>query len=139
MITGINHLTLSIRDLDKSLKFYLEILECKLIAKWNQGAYLLAGAQWICLTLDSHTRTTPLPEYTHVAFGVTQENFTTVASRIINSGAIIWKENTSEGDSLYFLDPNGHKLEIHSGTLQKRILTCKKTPYAGMEFFANDF
>lgn len=31
------------------------------------------------------------------------------------------EENLSEGDSLYFLDPDGHKLELHVGSLQSRL------------------
>jgi catechol 2,3-dioxygenase-like lactoylglutathione lyase family enzyme len=33
MITGINHITLSVCDLEKSFKFYTEILGCQAIAK----------------------------------------------------------------------------------------------------------
>lgn len=34
------------------------------------------------------------------------------AKRVISFGAEVWKENKSEGQSLYILDPDGHKLEI---------------------------
>jgi hypothetical protein len=37
------------------------------------------------------------------------------------AGDKIFKESFSEGDSLYFLDPDGHKLEIHVGNWQSRI------------------
>ena len=135
MITGINHLTLSVHQLNESIPFYTDILDCKLIAKWNTGAYLTAGNLWLCLAQDTKTRSSPLPEYTHIAFNVTSEDFFSLSNRIKNSGAIIWKDNTSEGDSLYFLDPNGHKLEIHATTLKERIAACKQAPYSGMVFF----
>lgn len=135
MIQGINHITLSVHNLEESIIFYTQTLGCKRIAQWQKGAYLLAGNLWLCLLLDAKTRSSPLPEYTHIAFQVGKENFSAIATNIKKAGATIWQENTSEGDSLYFLDPNGHKLEIHATTLSERISACKKTPYEAMVFF----
>ena len=39
-----------------------------------------------------------------------------------------WQENRSPGDSFYFLDPNGHKLEIHVSDLDARVKTLKDAP-----------
>lgn len=48
-----------------------------------------------------------------------------LSQKIINSKVVIFKDNTSPGQSLYFLDPDGHKLEIHVGDAMSRI-TAKK-------------
>lgn len=135
MITGINHVTLSVHNLNESMEFYQEVLGFKLTAKWDRGAYLLAGDLWLCLTLDIKTRTEPLHEYTHISLNISQSDFESLCQQIVDSGTVIWKENFSEGDSLYFLDPNGHKLEIHYNNLQDRLAACKKNPYPGMIFF----
>lgn len=134
MITGINHITLSVLDLNKSFDFYTQVLGCKPVARWKRGAYLQAGDLWLCLFLDEQTRQGILPEYTHIAFSVAAKDFESSVVKIIESGAI-WKQNTSEGLSLYFLDPNGHKLELHAGDLKTRIEAAKKQPYKEMEFF----
>ena len=130
-----NHLTLSIRDLARSTSFYRDIVGLHLEADWDRGAYLTAGATWICLSLDPNTRSGPFPEYTHIAFGCEAAEFETRAARIRRSGAPVWKENSSEGDSLYFLDPDGHKLELRSGDLQTRLTACRTRPYDGMKFY----
>lgn len=123
MITSINHITLAVQDITQSFAFYKDILGFKLLVKWDKGAYFLAGDFWFCLNIDEKHKDSPC--YTHYAFTVSSENFEAMAQRIIQSGAHIFKENTSPGESLYFLDPDGHKLEIHTGNWQTR-LTSKK-------------
>ena len=108
MITGISHITLSVRDVDRSFHFYVDTLMMKPLARWSKGAYLLAGDVWLCLTLDERTRASPLPEDSHIAFSVTGSQFDKAAARIRASGAAIWQDNRSEGASLYFVDPDGH-------------------------------
>lgn len=134
MITGINHITLSVSDLERAFAFYTQILSCKPVARWRRGAYLLAGDLWLCLSLDRQARQGALPEYTHIAFSVAEPDFQKI-QRQITDVATIWQQNSSEGQSLYFLDPDGHKLEIHVGDLQARIEAVKAQPYEEMEFF----
>lgn len=135
MIKGINHITLSVKDVDQSFEFYTQILGFKPVVKWPKGAYLLAGDLWFCLFLDDNTRKSKLPEYTHIAFTISEQNFKVMSERIKKSGAKIWQENQTEGDSLYFVDPNGHKLEIHASNLKARIKRAKTNPWDGLEFF----
>ena len=135
MISGISHVTLSVRKLSRSYRFYVDVLGCKPIAKWPKGAYLTAGNAWVALVVDRNARRRPLPEYTHIAFRVPARSFDAFAERIRVSGAKIFQENVTEGKSLYFLDPDGHKLEIHVGDLKSRLKSAKKAPWKGLQFF----
>jgi glutathione S-transferase fosA5 len=136
MISGVNHITLAVRDLECSFRFYVETLGAKPLARWSKGAYLLAGDVWLCLSLDERTRTAPLPEYSHIAFSVPATGFADAAARIRTSGVTIWQDNRSEGASLYFLDPDGHKLEIHAGDWRTRLAAMKKHPWEpGIQYF----
>lgn len=134
MILGINHITLSVRSLEESFKFYRETLGLKPLMKKGKTAYLLAGDLWFCLEEDPATRLQALPEYTHVAFTVKQSDFALMARKVRESGAEIFKENKSEGDSLYFLDPNGHRLEIHVGDWKSRLEVYRN--HMDAEFFS---
>jgi catechol 2,3-dioxygenase-like lactoylglutathione lyase family enzyme len=135
MITGINHITLSIRDAEESFIFYTEVLGFKPVAKWPKGAYLLAGELWVALVLDPQVRQGSLPEYSHIAFTVPADAWPEFSRRVREAGVDLWQENWTEGESLYFLDPNGHKLEIHASDLATRIRTAKTHPWEGLEFF----
>lgn len=121
MITGINHITLSVKNLDESFDFYKDVLGFKPLMKTPKSVYFLAGDLWFCIEEDSNVRVNSLPEYSHIAFKVHQKDFAVAKEKIVNSKTPLFKENKSEGDSVYFLDPNGHKLEIHVGDWQSRI------------------
>ena len=129
MIRGINHITIAVKDLEKSFTFYRDLLEFKPLVRHSTGAYFLAGDLWFCLDLDLKTRSEPLPEYTHFAFTVEQRDFDAFSAKLKDAKVKIWKENISEGESLYFLDPDGHKLEIHVGDWKTRIMSTKERPW----------
>lgn len=131
MLTGINHITLSVKDIDRSLDFYINQLGFTGCVKWNSGAYLKLVDFWLCLLQDIPSISN---DCSHMAFTVSEENFMIVSKKIVQNKFSQWKVNTSEGQSLYFLDPDGHKLEIHVGTLESRLQSLKLQPYKGMEW-----
>lgn len=73
-------------------------------------------------------------DYTHCAFSVGQDDFAALRERLIARHVEAWKDNTSEGDSFYFLAPDGHRLESHVGGLASRLAECHGRPYRDMEF-----
>ena len=133
MITGINHITLAVSNLKASFAFYRDIVGLTPVAIWANGAYLAAGSDWVCLTLDANTRQKPLPEYTHVAFSIDEESLRALKETLREKEIGIWQENHSEGASVYFLDPDGHKLEAHRGDLQSRMKSLQNQP--GLSLF----
>lgn len=135
MLTGLNHLTLAVRDLERSVDFYQRLLEFRLCARWDAGAYLSLGDLWLCLSLDPLKSSQPAPDCTHCAFSIAQGDFDQFLQRLREHGVPEWRQNRSEGASLYFLDPDSHKLEAHVGGLASRLAQCRVQPYAGMRFF----
>lgn len=120
-----------------SLHFYTALLDSTPQAQWDGGAYVSLGTLWLCLSLDPlrATTATQAKDYTHYAFGMAPEHFMPWVQRARDWGVTEWKSNRSEGDSFYFLDPDGHPLEVHVGTLASRLQQCRAQPYPGMQFF----
>lgn len=131
MLTGLNHITLVVSDLENSLFFYVDVLGFDAHVKWDKGAYLSLPDLWLCLSLDTPK---PSQDYSHLALNVEQAQFGAFAQKLKDADVKRWKENTSEGDSLYILDPDNHKLEIHSGSLHSRLESLKSKPYKGLQW-----
>jgi len=132
MLDGLNHITLAVRDLEQSFSFYTDLLGMTPKAKWNNGAYLIVGELWFCLSCDDSI---PSKDYSHIAFNISEENFPLLKSKLIDANVDVWKQNESEGESFYILDPDGHKLEIHVGNLNDRLESLKISPYDELQLF----
>lgn len=135
MLTGLNHLTLAVTDLNRSVTFYQGLLHLRLDATWDTGAYLSLPGLWLCLSFDPLRNSEPAADYTHYAFTVSAVDFPVFVEHLRSAGVQEWRDNRSEGASFYFLDPDGHKLEVHVGDLASRLEACRQKPYAGMKFF----
>jgi catechol 2,3-dioxygenase-like lactoylglutathione lyase family enzyme len=123
---GLTHVTLAVGDLDRAVKFYVEGLGLAMRKRWAKGAYLEAGSLWLALSPHPLARREAHPDYTHLAFDVSQADFAAMVRQLLAAGARTWKDNRSEGDSFYFLDPDGHKLEIHVGNLETRLKSMER-------------
>jgi len=135
MIKGINHITLAVKNIEKSFEFYKDILGLKPVAKWKNGVYLTTGDTWIALNQDSKVSEAKRPDYSHIAFTCTSSDFHALKSCLLDYGSVEWSENESEGDSFYFLDPDGHKFEIHVGDLQSRLKEMQNNPWDTFEYY----
>jgi catechol 2,3-dioxygenase-like lactoylglutathione lyase family enzyme len=131
MLTGLNHITLSVSDQATSLQFYQQLLGFQLEVQWGRGAYLSLPGFWLCLSVGEAK---PAQDYSHLAFSIDEANFADFTAKLRAARVVEWQQNSSEGASLYFLDPDGHQLEIHCGSLQSRLVSLRQQPYAGLQW-----
>lgn len=129
MLKGLNHITLAVSDVTASLAFYVDVLGFKGHVRWSAGAYLSLGDLWLCLSLDEPDTKS---DYTHIAFDLDESEFPGFQDKIAALNVTEWKTNKSEGKSLYILDPDGHKLEVHAGNLERRLQSLRAEPYDGL-------
>lgn len=129
MIRGVSHLNFAVSDLERSLRFYADWLGFEPLVRWETGAYLQAGDVWVSLTLDKAApEATNNSSYSHTAFAVAPELFEALYRKLLGLEVEEWQPNASPGDSFYFLDPDGHKLEIHAWTLGERLEWLRAHP-----------
>ena len=132
VVTGLNHITLSVAELQRSYDFYVDLLGFTPRARWTNGAYLELDSLWLCLSEGSSA---PATDYTHLAFSVEENSFTEVIGRLAENNVHQWQQNISEGDSFYFLDPDGHKLEVHIGNLETRLASMNADVFKDLVVF----
>ena len=133
-LQGINHLAFITDDMAQTIRFYRDLLGMQLHVSWDKGAYLSAGELWFCLNLGQPK---PAADYSHIAFSMQVDALAALRARLPDLAVQQWQKNSSEGDSLYLLDPDGHKLELHCGSLESRLRALEKAPYRGLRWHSN--
>ncbi|MBO0992873.1 FosM family fosfomycin resistance protein [Bacillus sp. SD088] len=137
-ITGINHLLFSVSNLETSIDFYQKVFGAKLLVKGRNTAYFDLNGMWLALNVEKDIPRHEINEsYTHIAFSIKEEEYDSVYGKLLELNVnILTSRPRDERDknSIYFTDPDGHKFEFHTGTLQDR-LDYYKQEKKHMEFF----
>ncbi|SDN72296.1 metallothiol transferase [Paenibacillus sp. yr247] len=137
-ISSVNHFLFSVTDLEKSIQFYQNVFDAKLLVKGRSLAYFDLNGIWLALNVEKDIPRNEIQySYTHIAFTVEDEDFDAVVKKLEQLGAHILPGRTRDEQdkrSVYFTDPDGHKFEFHTGTLEDR-LTYYKNEKSNMTFY----
>ncbi|EAD3117146.1 FosX/FosE/FosI family fosfomycin resistance thiol transferase [Listeria monocytogenes] len=128
MISGLSHITLIVKDLNRTTAFLQNIFNAeeiyssgdKTFSLSKEKFFLIAGL-WICIMEgDSLQERT----YNHIAFQIQSEEVDEYIERIKALGVEMKPERPrvkGEGRSIYFYDFDNHLFELHAGTLEERL------------------
>ncbi len=125
MINGINHITISVRDINTSFDFYKNVLLFKPVMKSEFSAYFKFKNLWIALQQEKR-EIQKNNLYSHIAFNISKRYYDKMVEHLKINKVKTWQKNKTEGESFYFIDPDGNKFEIHYSTLKDRIKHGKK-------------
>lgn len=137
-VKGINHFLFSVSNLENSIDFYKNIFEANLLVKGRSTAYFDLNGMWLALNEEKDIPRNEISQsYTHIAFSIDAAEFDNMCEKLKDLNVnIISGRSRDDRDkkSIYFIDPDGHNFEFHTGTLQNRIDYYKREK-SHMNFF----
>lgn len=129
-VQGVNHITFSVEDIERSVSFYQRVLKAKLLFREGATAYLELGGAWLALNEQQGAFSAELrASCSHIAFTISLEDWEDWKAHLANQNALMSpgrKRSPEEGLSLYFYDPDGRLLELHTGSLSQRLSAYSK-------------
>jgi fosfomycin resistance protein FosX len=129
MIEGLSHLTFVVRDVDRMALIVTEVLGGQEVYSSGDATFstsrekfFVAGGIWIAVM---EGESLPTRTYNHVAFKVSDEQLEKARLAVERLGLDVKPPRSriaGEGQSLYFHDHDNHLFELHTGTLEERLL-----------------
>jgi catechol 2,3-dioxygenase-like lactoylglutathione lyase family enzyme len=132
LIEGISHITFIVKDLDKATTFFEESFGAKEVYSSGDKKFFISKEKfflindlWVAVMEGEEIE----KSYNHIAFKIDESDYDMYLERIQNLGLEIEsgrKRIEGEGNSIYFYDYDNHLFELHTVTLETRLLYYRK-------------
>lgn len=134
-ISNVDHVSLVISDLDRSVAFYRDVMGLHRVARpafGSRGAWMASGALEVHLTINPDGRLRPIPQIDTADnhFAARTSDFDGFVAHLRTLG---YSENLPDGDNkrlifrltgpapyrqLYMLDPDNHIIEVNDAPVR---------------------
>lgn len=129
MTEGLSHVTFVVRDLERMTRILQEVFDAREVYASGDETFsiarekfFVAGGVWIAIM---EGEALPSRTYNHVAFKIAEGDFDARLARICALGLEVKPPRPrveGEGRSIYFYDDDNHLFELHTGTLEQRLV-----------------
>jgi catechol 2,3-dioxygenase-like lactoylglutathione lyase family enzyme len=110
--TGIDHVVLHVEDVQRSKKFYTEVLGMTPYREDDGQVFLHAGRQGVALfRKEGGTPLTAGNDLNHLALNVASGSYETLKAELEKHGVAV-TGRPGEDRCIYFGDPDGHRLQL---------------------------
>jgi catechol 2,3-dioxygenase-like lactoylglutathione lyase family enzyme len=110
--TGVDHVVLHVNDVQRSKKFYTEILGMTAYREDDGQVFLHAGQQGVALFKKAgETPLTAGNDLNHLALNVAEGTYETLKAELEGHGVAV-TGRPGEDRCIYFRDPDGHRLQL---------------------------
>ena len=109
---GVDHVVLHVGDVERSKKFYTEILGMIVYREDDGQVFLRAGQQGVALFRKrGDAPLTAGQDLNHLALNVTVGTYETLKDELEQRGVVV-TGRPGEDRCIYFRDPDGHRLQL---------------------------
>ncbi|MBN2159193.1 MAG: FosX/FosE/FosI family fosfomycin resistance hydrolase [Spirochaetes bacterium] len=133
MIKGISHITLIVKDIEKTADLFKKVFGAKEIYSSGDDTHSLSREKFLLINdiWFAIMEGDPIVEksYNHISFKISGNEIENYAKIIAESGLETIhdrKRTEGEGKSIYFYDYDNHLFELHAGSLEERMRHYEK-------------
>lgn len=138
MASGLSHITLIVRDLDRMENLLTTVLRARKVYDSGDETFSLSRERFFLVGEEAEDAAAPAPiwiatmegdalaerTYNHVAFKIADSEYEACLANVRSLGLDMRESRPrveGEGRSIYFYDHDNHMFELHTGTLPERL------------------
>jgi catechol 2,3-dioxygenase-like lactoylglutathione lyase family enzyme len=123
-VTGINHIVLHVKDLERSRTFYMDVLGFEdrniSVGSSMKASFLRCGAQGLDLFEVSAADVHGGEEMNHMALSVAVDNLDEIVAEL--SQCDIATSEKTPRNTVFISDPDGHRIEMLPLSASERVM-----------------